>query len=137
MIFLDALKGFIPLYIAHQFNNPYLLLLGITLIIGHIFSLFMHFKGGKGVATMIGVGLSLVNPFYFLICVFIWAACLHITRIMSLTNLILVLAFPAYYLVFEKNISYFFLSLIIVVLIYYGHRENIKRLLKRSEKKLY
>jgi glycerol-3-phosphate acyltransferase PlsY len=117
-----------------------MILAGIAVILGHVFPVFVGFKGGKGVATGLGVLISLV-PVETVVALLLFLIIIGITRYVSLGSLssasfiLLTLAFEKYYL--HKPISYLLLALVLVltIFIFYTHRTNIKRLLNGTENK--
>ncbi len=132
----DALKGGVAILLTkYLFAQPFEMyaLAGLFAIIGHIFPIWLKFKGGKGVATFFGVILTL-NPLIFLVCGMVWLISALIFRYSSLSALLAVLCFPlvSYYINFDLLIF----ALIIASLIIYKHKENIKRLLDKSETKI-
>ena len=127
---LDVTKAILPvLYI--KFNYPdYIFIASLSAFLGHVFPIWLKFKGGKGVATYIGILLS-INLIYGLIFIFSWIIIFIISKYSSLSSLIASLMVPVYLIVFENNNSIFFM--IMFVLIFYTHRENVKRLKNKEE----
>ncbi len=132
----DALKGLIPVLIAHALHLSateigYIALLAV---IGHIFPVFFGFKGGKGVATLIGVILG----FYWLIGIIFlatWLICALITKYSSLSALIATIVSAACVIfIFSFNTALPFIIIAIIVIL--RHHENIKRLINGSESKI-
>ena len=138
VLFLDVLKGLFPFIILNLYSENIELLQTIFLchfaILGHIFPIWLKFKGGKGVATYIGFlfGINLVLGLFFLI---IWLAVALITKYSSLSSLIATTIAPIYFIIKSENyIAIFLIYLLAVIVI--KHRENIKRLLNRTENKI-
>ncbi len=141
VLLADALKGWIPVFMAgvFGFNGWQLILIGIMTIIGHTFSPFLKFKGGKGVATSLGVFLYLVpNIIIILLVVFLLVA--FITKYVSLASIsvaglfpILVLFMPIKEELGKWNMFWF--SLAIGLFVIFKHKSNIDRLLKGKENK--
>tara|TARA_B100000678_G_scaffold50269_1_gene39943 strand:+ start:492 stop:1070 length:579 start_codon:yes stop_codon:yes gene_type:complete len=130
---LDILKAVLPV-IFIKFNYPdYIYLSSLCVFIGHVFPLWLKFKGGKGIATYVGI-LFCLNLMFGLIFIFTWLIIYLIFKYSSLSSLIASLSIPAYLLLFlnGKNIFFF---LIMFVLIFFTHRENIKRLINKEESK--
>lgn len=133
---LDVLKGVLPVIIGQllHYNLTQLQCLTLAAIIGHIFPVFLKGKGGKGFATASGSFLIMAHPLYGLILTVLWIILLKITRIMSLTNLIIIFSIPFYFIFIQPspavNIG---LASVIPLLIYWTHRSNIKRLLAGKE----
>lgn len=148
VLILDVGKGLVAtlwlsrISISQPFFNPIslMILAGIAVILGHTFPIFAGFKGGKGVATGLGVLISLA-PFETVLALLLFSIIVGITRYVSLgslssaTFILLALAFEKYYL--HKPISYLLLALVLVltIFIFYTHRTNIKRLLNGTENK--
>tara|TARA_B100000965_G_scaffold327128_1_gene289822 strand:+ start:416 stop:1018 length:603 start_codon:yes stop_codon:yes gene_type:complete len=136
---LDILKGLIPYLIIHIYFNELTLLNKIFLchfaIIGHIYPIWLKFKGGKGVATYIGFLFGL-NPFIAISFLLIWLVVAYITKYSSLGSLVGIFIAPAYFIFinFNFNISIFFIYLSFVIVI--KHKENIKRLINKTESKI-
>lgn len=148
VLVLDIGKGLVAtlwisrISIGQPLLNPVslMILAGIAVILGHVFPVFVGFKGGKGVATGLGVLISLA-PIETVIALLLFLVIVGITRYVSLGSLssasfiLLALAFEKYYL--HKPISYLLLALVLVltIFIFYTHRTNIKRLLDGTENK--
>ena len=130
---LDMLKAVLPV-IFIKFNYPdYIYLASLCVFIGHVFPLWLKFKGGKGIATYVGI-LFCIDLMFGFIFIFTWLIIYLIFKYSSLSSLIASLSIPAYLLLFlnGKNIFFF---LIMFVLIFFTHRENIKRLINKEESK--
>ena len=128
---LDMLKAVLPV-IFIKFNYPdYIYLSSLCVFIGHVFPLWLKFKGGKGIATYVGI-LFCLDLMFGLIFIFTWLIIYLIFKYSSLSSLIASLSIPAYLLLFlnGKNIFFF---LIMFVLIFFTHRKNIKRLINKEE----
>ncbi len=147
VLMIDMLKGFVPVFwIAPLFATPdyvvyYQILAAIAAILGHIWTLFAGFKGGKGVGTSAGVFLGLA-PWPLLSALAVFIVVVALTRYVSLGSLLAALAFLAGLLAerFVLNIPVpdilLYLGAIVVILIWYAHRENIKRLIAGNENKV-
>ena len=130
---LDVLKAVLPLVFI-KFNYPeYIYVSSLSVFIGHVFPLWLKFKGGKGVATYVGILLS-INILFGLLFISAWLLIYFIFKYSSLSSLSATLIIPAYILFFlgGQNIIFF---IIIFVLIFYTHRENVKRLINKEESK--
>ena len=130
---LDILKAVLPL-IFIKFNYPdYIYLSSLCVFIGHVFPLWLKFKGGKGIATYVGI-LFCIDLMFGLMFIFTWLIIYLIFKYSSLSSLIASLSIPAYLLLFlnGKNIFFF---LIMFVLIFFTHKKNIKRLINKEESK--
>ena len=130
---LDILKAVLPV-IFIKFNYPdYIYLSSLCVFIGHVFPLWLKFKGGKGIATYVGI-LFCIDLMFGLIFIFTWLIIYLIFKYSSLSSLIASLSIPAYLLLFLNGKNVFFF-LIMFVLIFFTHRENIKRLINKEESK--
>ena len=136
---LDILKGLIPYLIIHIYFNELSLLNKIFLchfaVIGHIYPIWLKFKGGKGVATYIGFLFGL-NPYIAISFLLIWLVVAYMSKYSSLGSLVGIFVVPAYFIFinFNFNISIFFIYLSFVIVI--KHKENIKRLINKTESKI-
>jgi glycerol-3-phosphate acyltransferase PlsY len=137
VLFLDALKGAVPVLIVKLSGYPleYQVLAGFLAILGHCFSPFMKFRGGKGVATGLGVFL-VVSPLVTLIAALIFFAVFFTTRYVSLSSIIAALSFPVIFKVLKSSSPSVSLLLFLTAFtVVAKHHQNIKRLLKGEEKK--
>mgnify|MGYP002838240018 CR=1 FL=1 len=130
---LDIAKAVIPVILI-RFNYPdYIYVCSLSVFIGHVFPLWLKFNGGKGVATYVGI-LFCINILFGLLFVSTWFLFYFIFKYSSLSSLLASLSIPAYLLFFlnGQNIVFF---LIMFVLIFYTHKENVKRLINKEESK--
>lgn len=141
VLILDALKGYIPLYIASLFeiSGIYIILLGLVAILGHTFSFFLQFKGGKGVATSLGVFLFLM-PKVVGILVLIFILVVGISKYISLGSVICAGLLPilAYFMPVRDDatrLPLVVISLIVGIFVIYKHKANIQRLMEGKENK--
>ena len=135
---LDILKGLLPFILLNLYSENIGLLQTIFLchfsILGHIFPIWLKFKGGKGVATYIGFlfGVDLILGLFFLVT---WLTIALMFKYSSLSSLIATTIAPLYFILKGDNyIAIFFIYLLAVIVI--KHHENIKRLLNRTENKI-
>ena len=133
-LLLDIMKAAIPVLYFKNNVPEFVYISGLSAIIGHIFPIWLKFKGGKGVATYLGI-LLVLNYNLAIIFVFIWVLSILTTKISSLSSLISITVILIYILVNNTETSIYFF-LITSVLIYFNHKENIKRILDKSEKKI-
>ncbi len=132
----DALKGFIPVLIAYLLNlSPvYVACVALAAIIGHIFPIFFGFKGGKGVATLIGVMFGF-SWFIGLIFLGIWLLVAYTTKYSSLSSILATVLIPiAIYFFYGTYPTIIFGIIAIIVVL--RHHQNIQRLIKGTESKI-
>ena len=140
VLLLDIIKGFLPitlflLFFENQFQQNEIIFMGSFSVIGHIFPIWLKFKGGKGVATYVGFILGID----YIICitfVLLWLVIAITKKYSSLASIISLLAIPlvSYNLLYELKIIIIFILLGIIIII--KHFSNIKRLLNKSENKI-
>jgi len=133
----DVLKGMIPIGIAIQLNVSDLWLAGVGLsaFLGHVFPIFLGFRGGKGVATALGVYL-MISPIAVLMEFLLFAGLIWKWRYISLGSISCATTIPVLIAFFRSDSqAYFILSVIIAALILYRHQGNIVRLLQGTENK--
>lgn len=133
---LDAFKGFLAVWILMLISNypHYIGFSGVLAVLGHIFTPFLGFKGGKGIATSFGVFLR-ISPIPALICFLIFTIILFIFKYVSLSSLISSSLFPPIAYFFALNEWFIIYSVCISILIIIKHKENIKRLIEGKELK--
>ena len=132
-LILDVLKAVIPvLYVKINFPDA-VYISALLAFIGHVFPVWLKFKGGKGVATYVGILFSL-NIIYGLVFGICWLIIFFISKYSSLASLIGSLSIPVYILILEGLENVFF-YVIMFILIFFTHRENIKRLKNKEETK--
>ena len=131
-LILDIIKAVIPV-IYVKLNHPELMYIAsLCAFLGHVFPFWLKFKGGKGVATYVGILFSIDIFLGFIFCGS-WLIIFLLTRYSSLSSLIGSLAIPVYIFFYEEISTTFFG--IMFILIFYTHRENIKRLKNKEESK--
>ncbi len=144
----DVLKGVVAILVAYlvglivkDLNSSLLIqIAGIAVIVGHTFPIFFQFKGGKGIATALGV-LLMTNWNIGLICLVFALVLMILTRIVSLGSLAAAVLFPVLVMFMPSQAylvsgNYVIYSIIIAVLVIFNHRANVKRLLNGTENKL-
>ena len=129
----DILKGIIPVLICKLNFNEFLYYASIFALIGHIFPIWLKFKGGKGIATFIGI-LFILNYFYCGIFLLIWILTNLLFKYSSLSSLISTFSIMLFSYI-NENIENFYFYIVVTLLFFYTHRDNIKRLSNKSEKK--
>ena len=132
-LLLDVLKAVIPvLYI--KINFPEMVYLSsLCAFIGHAFPVWLKFKGGKGVATYVGI-LFALNIYFGLVFIISWLITFAFFKFSSLSSLVASISIPIYLLILSKFEHIFFFT-IMFVLVFFTHRENIKRLKNKEESK--
>ncbi len=134
---LDALKGFLGAYLASTFvpHSGWWLVATFLIVIGHNWSIFLGFKGGKGVATTLGVLFYLSWPAASL-CFLSWVIAVALTRYSSLGSLTGAALMPVFLVVFNRPWHFVFWGILAALLVFIRHRENIRRLLSGKELKI-
>ena len=132
-LLLDILKAIIPIIFVKFYYIDYLYIASLCIFIGHVFPIWLKFKGGKGVATYVGI-LCCLNIYLGITFGIVWLISFFIYKYSSLSSLLGSLSIPIVnFFILKEDVIFFFV--IMFVLIFYTHRENIKRLLNRSESK--
>ena len=129
---LDILKAVLPIIYIKIYFTDYIYIASLSTFLGHVFPIWLKFKGGKGVATYVGILFS-INLIYGFIFIVSWIIIFLISKYSSLSSIIASLMIPIYLFLFDNNNSIFFV--IMFILIFYTHRENIKRLKNKEESK--
>jgi glycerol-3-phosphate acyltransferase PlsY len=143
---LDILKGmiavglfyFLPYYLTNELERTnFMMGLGLAAVIGHIFPVFANFKGGKGVATLLGM-LIAVQPIVALCCIGVFLLVLFLTRYVSLSSILGAIMLPVCVLWIwnEHEFSYRAFALLVALLVIITHQKNISRLLKGAESRI-
>tara|TARA_S200000501_G_scaffold214493_1_gene201426 strand:- start:225 stop:803 length:579 start_codon:yes stop_codon:yes gene_type:complete len=132
-LILDILKAVAPVIYVKIFYQDFLYISSLCAFLGHVFPVWLKFKGGKGVATYVGI-LFAINFNLGLIFTFSWFITFFISRYSSLSSLIGAVSIPIYLLILTQFDQVVFFT-IMFVLIFFTHRENIKRLKNNEETK--
>jgi glycerol-3-phosphate acyltransferase PlsY len=137
VVLVDVLKGFLPVFLALRLfpDKKFALLCGFLAVLGHCFPVYIKFKGGKGVATAVGVFLALAVE-SLLICVAIFIFVILLTRFVSLGSLLAMLSLPIAIFIIQGDIEKTLLGFAVFLLIAIRHAGNIKRLIRGNERKL-
>ena len=150
-LILDLSKSFIPLFIFFKlYPNPIIndffnliivdkiiliLVFGYFFVLGHCFPIWLKFKGGKGIATSLGVILSI--DFFIGLCLLtIWILVFLVFKISSLSALISSTSFPILIFFKYEKVNLLYLSILLTIFVFFTHRANIIRLFKKEEKKI-
>lgn len=130
----DTAKGFIPVLVVQQmgFSDPVTALVGVAAFLGHLYPIFLKFKGGKGVATSFGVLLGLA-PLATIILLVVFAAVAFTTRIVSLSSMVTAVAAPLVLWLFYYSPAYVIVTAFMALMIVFRHYANIQRLLNGTE----
>ncbi len=130
----DGLKGALAVYIGLRLGGKNAALISALLVVlGHDWPVLLKFRGGKGVATTLGSMMALY-PLQAFCCIVVGVLTIYKSRYVSLGSILGIVAFP--FFMFFKGINEFIVSLILMGLIIFTHRENIKRLAKGTERKI-
>ena len=134
---LDFLKGLLSVFIAEDFLGEPLIMIfaGLFAILGHSFSVFLKFHGGKGVATGLGV-IAMLMPEVTAIVFLIWLVIVFITRYVSLGSIVAAIFVPLLAIFFDKPTEFVMLGALAAVFITIRHKENIARLSRGDENKI-
>ena len=134
----DVLKGVIPVCLALylELSQWWVAGIGLAAFLGHCFPIYIGFRGGKGVATSLGVYLPL-TPLALLVNLFVFASALGVSRMVSVGSITAAIAMPLLILLGNYPLAYLILSICVGAIIIFRHRENIKRLMKGKENKLW
>ena len=130
---LDIIKAIIPVIYTKIYFPDFLYLASLCAFLGHVFPVWLKFKGGKGVATYVGILFS-INIYFGIIFTIVWLITFVISKFSSLSSLIASVSIPIYLLILTQFDQLIFFT-IMFVLIFFTHRENIKRLKNKEETK--
>ena len=130
----DVAKGMGPV-LAAQTRLPEAWMpvsLGVLAVVGHVFSVFMRFKGGKGVATAAGVVLGLA-PTALAVSVGVWVLAITVSGYVSLASMLGAVTFPVWVMLFDRDVYTFWVGIAIASFIVFTHRVNVRRLINGTE----
>jgi glycerol-3-phosphate acyltransferase PlsY len=142
----DVLKGvlatslyiLIPYYMHDEWDRTnFMVGLGLSAVVGHIFPIFADFKGGKGVATLFGMVIA-IQPNVAVCCAAVFILVLYLTRFFSLSSILASIAFAIFILFIfnEKETLYRFFAVAVALMVILTHQKNINRLLNGTESKV-
>ena len=141
----DILKGVVAILLAifaqYMWKDPNVMILkyiaGFMVILGHTYPIFFEFRGGKGVATAIGV-LLMLNWKIGLICLVFGLLVIALSKMVSLGSIAAAVLFPVLTIFIQENVNFvgIIISFLIAILVIFNHRENIKRIKKGTENKI-
>ena len=130
----DIAKGSIAVLITNKFFSEYILLSFLIVYLGHIFPIWLKFKGGKGVATFIG-GILIINYVLCLVFLITWAVVAKVFKISSLSAIVgFIVTLLTAFVLYDQNLS--LLMFFFTVFSIYTHRDNIKRIVSGKESKI-
>lgn len=134
----DAAKGTVAVILAQYFvadNLPLIAAVSIAVFLGHLFPIFLNFKGGKGVATALGVLLA-INIWLGLACLATWLIVAFVFRLSSLAALLAAIATPIYAVLIGLSQVYLMVTIVLSLLLIWRHKGNIQNLLSGKETKI-
>ena len=129
----DILKAVLPILYIKFFMSDYLYISALSIFIGHVFPIWLKFKGGKGVASYLGI-LCCLDIYTALIFGVVWISIFILFKFSSLSSLLASLTIPIFHFFYNSNSDYYFYFMMFI-LIFFTHRENIKRLRNNTESK--
>lgn len=143
---VDVLKGIIatslyillPYYLTDEWDRTnFMIGLGLAAVIGHIFPIWAGFRGGKGVATLLGMAVA-IQPLVALCCVGVFLIVLYLTRFVSLSSILAGVSFMVFILFIfnEKETLYRIFAVLVALMVILTHQKNIGRILKGTESKI-
>ncbi len=146
VMLVDVLKGVVatslyivlPYYLSHELARTNLMIgLGLASVIGHIFPIWANFRGGKGVATLLGMAVA-IQPLVALCCIGVFLIVLYLTRFVSLSSMLAGVSFMIFILFIfnEKETLYRVFAVIVALMVVLTHQKNIGRILKGTESKV-
>jgi acyl phosphate:glycerol-3-phosphate acyltransferase len=139
----DMLKGYLPVILAKATISsvmpsatPLVMIVsGVIAMTGHNYSVFLRFKGGKGMSTAGGF-IGAIWPQIFLILILVWISIIAVTRYVSLASMFIAILFPVLVILMDPLPEYEVFSILTAIVVVYRHRSNIKRLLSGTELKI-
>ncbi len=131
-LLLDILKAILPVLYVKFYYSDFIYISSLSVFLGHVFPIWLKFNGGKGVATYVGILFS-INLIYGFVFGIVWIIIFLFSKYSSLSSLLGSISIPVYLFCVNSDQIIFFI--IMFVLIFYTHRENIKRLKNKEENK--
>ena len=132
-LIFDIIKAVLPILYVKFYFSEFLYIASLCVLLGHVFPIWLKFKGGKGVATYVGI-LFTINIYLGLVFIITWLITFALSKYSSLSSLMASFAIPVYLLIIIQFNQVIFFS-IMFVLIFFTHKENIKRLKNKEETK--
>lgn len=133
----DALKGGVPVFLAVQYypESLFVSLVGLAAFMGHLFPVYLGFKGGKGVATGLGV-MVVICPVATLLSAAVFVAAAALKRYVSLASMLAAAMLPVFMSFDPKGRNYVGMGVVVAVLVIWKHKDNIKRLVAGTENRI-
>lgn len=146
VMLVDVLKGvvatslyiFLPFYLTHEWERTnFMIGLGLAAVIGHIFPVWANFRGGKGVATLLGMAVA-IQPLVAVCCIGVFLIVLYLTRFVSLSSILAGVSFMVFILFIfnEKETLYRVFAVMVALMVVLTHQKNIGRILNGTESKV-
>jgi acyl phosphate:glycerol-3-phosphate acyltransferase len=132
-LFFDVFKAVLPVLYVKSYFPEFIYIASLCAFLGHVFPIWLKFKGGKGVATYVGI-LFAIDIYLGFIFISVWLITFFISKFSSLSSLAASLSIPVYLLILTQYSQGIFFT-IMFVLIFFTHRDNIKRLKNKEETK--
>ena len=132
-LFFDVFKAVLPVLYVKSYFPEFIYIASLCAFLGHVFPIWLKFKGGKGVATYVGI-LFAINIYLGFIFIGVWLIIFFISKFSSLSSLAASISIPVYLLILTQYSQGIFFT-IMFVLIFFTHRDNIKRLKNKEETK--
>jgi len=142
VLILDVLKGFVAVVFIPVPQDTLRIVLGLACICGHNWTIFLRFKGGKGIATTFGVLIGLSVKIIGLklivgLLILTWVAVFALTRIVSFASILTVIALPVYSILFKQSKILVFSGILLCIFALIRHKSNIKRIFQGKEPRLF
>ena len=146
VMMVDVLKGVVatslyillPYYLTNEWDRTnFMIGLGLASVLGHIFPIWANFKGGKGVATLLGMAVA-IQPVVAICCIGVFLIVLYLTRFVSLSSILAGVSFMVFILFIfnEKETLYRVFAVLVALMVVLTHQKNIGRILKGTESKV-
>jgi glycerol-3-phosphate acyltransferase PlsY len=146
VMFIDIIKGIlgtslyvlVPYYLTNEWaRTNFMIGLGLAAVIGHIFPIWAGFRGGKGVATLLGMAIA-IQPLVAICCLGVFLLVLYLTRFVSLSSILAGISFMIFILFIfnEKETLYRIFAVLVALMVVFTHQKNIGRILKGTESKV-
>ncbi len=143
---VDVLKGvlatslyiLLPYYLTDEWDRTnFMIGLGLSAVLGHIFPIWANFRGGKGVATLLGMAVA-IQPLVAVCCIGVFLLVLYLTRFVSLSSILAGVSFMVFILFIfnEKETLYRIFAVLVALMVILTHQKNITRILKGTESKV-